>query len=378
MPRYLHVVPGVPARNGIDPFTKHPITIPRRAEVIRFWEAQITHGEVELAVGGTRVAPFRWRRSFERPADAQQYVDRLSEARVAEGFHHDGDVQELKGPYERPAAGGGARADLIPSARIDLTAPSEHTNAANLRVLFRMDGADTIQEVSADEDGTGLGKLIRVAAAEAPRSLRKLSIGSPNASQWSPKHLGDCEPLFDLPLRALHLYGSHFHLGYADAPQLEELEVLAISPRRQDIRALLRSNFPALHSLKLFLGPADFDTMSADDHPTVDDLGPLLRGEVLSSVRMLGIQNWERTNELCGALVASPIVSRIEHLDLSGSALDDRGAAALVRAKDALRLTSLNVAECRLTPAGLRELQGLAERFDGHGQRARGEVAILG
>lgn len=379
MVRYAYVIPGRPGGKGINPFTKQPMSIQARPALTRYWEARSANGDVELAMGGTDMSACRWQRSFSSAAAAEQYIERLCEARIAQGFTADGEVQVLRQAPVRGDLPPGAGEGMKPDRQVDLTEPSSSglSNADHLRAILRMDGADRIQRLCIDEKDHDLLEIVSVVAAEGPASIEELSVGSPVAYYWKYKSLGNCEPLFDLSLRKLRLYGSHFKLGYVDAPQLQELEVFAIAPRRQDVTALLRSNLPALHTLKLFLGPSNPDMLSEDDETTLEDLGPLLRAEVLTSLRSLGIQNWERATELCEALVASPLVSRIEHLDLSCSWFTDRGAAVLARAKDKLQLKSLNVERCCLTPAGVQDLRGVAEKIAVRGQRSGSGVAIV-
>ncbi|MDQ0785006.1 STM4015 family protein [Streptomyces sp. B3I8] len=104
------------------------------------------------------------------------------------------------------------------------------------------------------------------------------------------------------------------------------------------VRNVAASDLPALECLELWLGVEHYggDT-------TLDDLGPLLGGAGLPSLRQLGLQNSPVQNEIAGAVAQAPVVARLEALRLSMGTLDDEGAAALLSGQPLTHLRYLDL-----------------------------------
>ncbi|SHJ06703.1 hypothetical protein SAMN05421803_103329 [Nocardiopsis flavescens] len=90
-------------------------------------------------------------------------------------------------------------------------------------------------------------------------------------------------------------------------------------------RDVLSADYPALEHLELWLGVEDYG-----GDASVDDLAPLLEGRVHTGVRSLGLRNAQRTDTWVRALAESPLLDRLESLDLSGGTLGDLGAQTLL------------------------------------------------
>ncbi|MFY7065570.1 STM4015 family protein [Nocardiopsis changdeensis] len=91
------------------------------------------------------------------------------------------------------------------------------------------------------------------------------------------------------------------------------------------MRQVLASRYPALEHLELWLGMENYE---GDATPA--DLAPLLSGEVHAGVRSLGLRNAEETDPWVRALAGSPVLERLEVLDLSLGTLTDEGAQILL------------------------------------------------
>lgn len=91
------------------------------------------------------------------------------------------------------------------------------------------------------------------------------------------------------------------------------------------VRAIGRSDFPALEHLELWLGTPGYGGDS-----TVEDLQPILSGKLFPNLKYLGLRNCEFVNDICAVIVNSPLVRRIETLDLSLGVLTDEGGRALL------------------------------------------------
>lgn len=113
------------------------------------------------------------------------------------------------------------------------------------------------------------------------------------------------------------------------------------------------SHFPDLEYLELWLGTDEYGC-----NVEVADLEPILSGKLFPKLRYLGFRNYYQVDDLAAALVGSPILSRLETLDLSLGILSDRGGEALLGLKDT-GLQELNLHYNYLSPAMKSRLKEL-------------------
>jgi len=113
------------------------------------------------------------------------------------------------------------------------------------------------------------------------------------------------------------------------SPQHENLRGLAMETGGMDVsvvRSVCISNFPNLEYLELWLGTDEYGA-----NFSVPDLQPILSGRLFPKLKYLGLRNSQQADDIAGVIVNSPIVSRIETLDLSLGVLTDEGADALLK-----------------------------------------------
>ena len=138
----------------------------------------------------------------------------------------------------------------------------------------------------------------------------------------------DLSPLFQAFPR-LQLLRARGGEGLALAtPEHNHLRALALETGGMDvsvIRSVCTSRFPNLEYLELWLGTEEYGANYA-----VADLQPILSGELFPKLKYLGLRNCQRADELAGVIVNSPLIQRIETLDLSLGVLTDEGARALL------------------------------------------------
>ncbi|TWU17852.1 STM4015 family protein [Allorhodopirellula heiligendammensis] len=91
------------------------------------------------------------------------------------------------------------------------------------------------------------------------------------------------------------------------------------------VRAIVRSDFPELEHLELWLGTEEYGGDSS-----VEDLQPILSGELFPKLKYLGLRNCEFADGIAAVIVNSPLVQRIETLDLSLGVMTDEGGRALL------------------------------------------------
>ncbi|NBM16906.1 STM4015 family protein [Streptomyces sp. GC420] len=104
------------------------------------------------------------------------------------------------------------------------------------------------------------------------------------------------------------------------------------------VRGIGASELAALEHLELWLGVPEYggDAEAAD-------LAPLLSGTRFPALRHLGLCNAEIQDEIAAAVASSPLVARLESLDLSMGVLTDEGAAALLDGQPLTHLSSLDL-----------------------------------
>jgi hypothetical protein len=407
MPRYVREFPGRPAFEGTNPFTGQPMKVRGRPSAVQYWEAELRGLEVMLArgfvvQGAEEREPdlehsARWTRTFGDRAAAETFVARSTQAREAEGFVAAEDLVALRaavsprtltsGIHEQAAGYLGEVVELTQrpvELGLDLVPKGTHTENADLiTALFRHSNSGVIRrlEVWRQRKGRmGFDTVIDALAEASPPSLEEVFLGKclpTDEFQWMP--LGNCEPLFDLPLRKLIVQGANFGLGYVDSPTLSHLEVRTIDLRKQDLTALLSSSLPSVTTLGLFLGDGTSgdDELPEEERIGVDDLEPLLNGGVFPALRHLALQNTTLADKLCEPLLGSRLLPRLSSLDLSLGTLSDRGAATLAAGRSALsHLERLDVRRSLLSPSGVSALNGLARQVRAEGQRDRFGVVV--
>ncbi|MEY9213447.1 hypothetical protein ABH917_002893 [Thermobifida halotolerans] len=96
---------------------------------------------------------------------------------------------------------------------------------------------------------------------------------------------------------------------------------------RKVTTGILASRLPALEHLELWFGVEDYGGTT-----TVDDLAPLLAGELFPALRSLGLRNSTWGDELVRRLADAPVLDRVGVLDLSGNVLTDTGGEVLATA----------------------------------------------
>ncbi len=125
------------------------------------------------------------------------------------------------------------------------------------------------------------------------------------------------------------------------------------------VRAVGRSNFPALEHLELWLGT---DQYGGDS--TVEDLQPILSGKLFPNLKYLGLRNCQFADDIAAVIVNSPLVQRIETLDLSLGVLTDEGGRALLSLPTSGNLKHASLHYNYLSKEVSKSLSKLSIKFD--------------
>lgn len=175
-----------------------------------------------------------------------------------------------------------------------------------------------------------------------------------NEMSWI--HQADLSPLLQAFPR-LQLLRARGGEGMAlSAPRHAALRGLALESGGLDVsvvRSVCGSDFPELEYLELWLGTPDYGGNAG-----VADLQPLLSARLFPKLRYLGLRNSEIADDLAAVLVNSPLVQRLETLDLSLGTLSDEGARSLLGLRSPT-LKKLNLHYHFVGPELVRQLQGL-------------------
>jgi predicted DNA-binding WGR domain protein len=145
-------------------------------------------------------------------------------------------------------------------------------------------------------------------------------------------------------------------------PFHQNLRALALETGGMDVtvvRAVCTSEFPNLEYLELWLGTDEYGLTA-----TVADLQPILSGRLFPRLRYLGLRNCQFADEMAGVVVNSPILDRIEILDLSLGVLTDEGGEALTKLAPTPSLKRLNLHYNYLSADMIRRLKALPLTVD--------------
>lgn len=107
-----------------------------------------------------------------------------------------------------------------------------------------------------------------------------------------------------------------------------KLRALALETGGMDVsvvRSVCTADFPNLEYLELWLGTEEYGGTCS-----VQDLQPIFSGNLFPKLKYLGLRNCDFADEIAGVIVNSPIIDRIETLDLSLGVLTDEGGQALL------------------------------------------------
>jgi hypothetical protein len=109
--------------------------------------------------------------------------------------------------------------------------------------------------------------------------------------------------------------------------------------------ALGESDLPKLEVLDLWLGDSGYGKTT-----TPQDLDAILDGDAFPALTYLGLRNCEDADAIAAAVANAPIVDRIKVLDLSLGDLTDEGAKSLVESPLVAKLEKLDIHHHFLSP----------------------------
>lgn len=168
---------------------------------------------------------------------------------------------------------------------------------------------------------------------------------------------GDVSPIFTAYPNLRHFGvrgGNGLRFGHINHEKLETLVVETGGLNVSVVHDILSSHLPNLTHLELWLGTDEYGASS-----TVEDLAPLLTGDLFPKLRYLGLRDSDIADDLAGVLANAPILERLEVLDLSLGTLSDLGARALLNSPAVLKLQQLDLHHHFISDEMMTQLQAL-------------------
>ncbi|HSH02417.1 MAG TPA: STM4015 family protein [Anaerolineae bacterium] len=150
-------------------------------------------------------------------------------------------------------------------------------------------------------------------------------------------------------------------LRFKDAghDNLQSLVVQTGGLDRGVVHDILAGEWPALRHLELWLGTANYGATSR-----AEDIAPLLMGDLLPSLRYLGLRDSDIADDLAATLALAPVLGEIEVLDLSLGTLSDAGGRALLNSPHVPKLKGLILHHHFMSDQMCEQLEALPIRVD--------------
>ncbi|HNC46778.1 MAG TPA: hypothetical protein PLU80_21590, partial [Acidobacteriota bacterium] len=125
------------------------------------------------------------------------------------------------------------------------------------------------------------------------------------------------------------------------------------------VRAVTAADFPELEHLELWLGTENY---GATTEPV--DLAPLFSGRLFPKLKYLGLRNSDFSDLIATAMADSPLLERLETLDLSLGTLGDEGAEALLKSPATAKLRFLDLHHHYCSDEMMEKLKALGIKVD--------------
>ncbi|MEV5571691.1 leucine-rich repeat domain-containing protein [Spirillospora sp. NPDC052269] len=134
---------------------------------------------------------------------------------------------------------------------------------------------------------------------------------------------------------------------------LKTLRVESCNLPAEVMHAIAASDLPALERLDVWPGVDDDRIETADEA----NLGAILTGERLPSLRSLALENSGRQDEIAVEIATAPVVARLRQLSLARGTFSDRGAEALLTGQPLTHLEHLDLHHHYLSDAMMNRLR---------------------
>jgi hypothetical protein len=148
--------------------------------------------------------------------------------------------------------------------------------------------------------------------------------------------------------------GNGLQLGRIKHATLKILRLESGGLPRGVVASVAAADLPALEHLELWLGTPDYN---GNSEPA--DLAGILDGTRFPRLQTLALRNCEWADELAAAVASAPILARVKRLDLSMGTLGDKGADALIASPAVRNLQHIDISHHYVSDALVAKLRGL-------------------
>jgi hypothetical protein len=267
---------------------------------------------------------------------------------------------------------------VAPRLRVDYD--SDRTAVDLLGELLATDSADRMPALLV---GAWSGELYEnspadilealVTAADRLPNLRALFLGDiaqeENEVSWI--HQTDVSTVWQAfpRLEIFGLRGSNgLKLGRVQHNHLKQLTIECGGLPKSVLAELAAASLPALEHLELYLGTDDYGWDGS-----IDDVLPLLADDRFPRLKYLGLRDSDIADGVAQAVAKSPLLEKLDVLDLSLGTLGDEGAAALLAAPAVKKLKRLDLHHHYMSDAMMARIQQLGIDVDVSEQESEGE-----
>lgn len=153
--------------------------------------------------------------------------------------------------------------------------------------------------------------------------------------------------------------GNGLSLGTPSLPVLRSLVVETGGLAAEVVREVSASNLPSLEHLELWLGTDEYGGTV-----TVPDLEKILSGSLFPRLAYLGLRDSDIADAVAVSVAKSPLLARIDILDLSMGTLGDAGVEALLASPALKSLKKLDIHHHYCTPEMVTRLEGIGIPVD--------------
>jgi hypothetical protein len=227
-------------------------------------------------------------------------------------------------------------------------------------------GAWDYEDMTAGLSGRGAVDVVEALVANRKRmpNLRALFVGDITYQECEISWIGHGDVSALLPafpkLEEFRIRGAtNLTFGQIEHGKLCSFAIESGGLPEPLLRELWGAKLPKLERLELWLGTPSYGGI-ADPAP----LGPLLAGNLFKKLKYLGLRNCEIADAVTQAVAQSPLLGRLEELDLSLGNLGEVGAEALLTSQAVRKLKKLDLHHHYVSPAFVRHLGELPIEVD--------------
>ncbi|WP_425310446.1 STM4015 family protein [Ammonicoccus fulvus] len=201
-----------------------------------------------------------------------------------------------------------------------------------------------------ENDSTDIALAVAAAAPRLPNLntlvFGDLSMEEAEVSWIENSELGPMVNAYPNLTALLVRGGNHLGLTGLRLPQLSTLVVQTGGLDSSVVQQLLDAELPSLTHLELYTGAEDYGATV-----TMADLAPIISGHAFPKLTYLGLKNSELQDDIAIAMCESPLLDRLQVLDLSLGILTDAGGKALLNEPRVRNLGFLNLEHHWMTDA---------------------------